>query len=245
MLICLTIIEVKLRLLRYNRANFINLFIIMSMTRSKPNLAKSASKNTSAPNTGDQPVIAKPGVRIVAIVYDGMLILALLFLVGTVLTVIGTLMTMDTGSTSDQARSLPKWYQNFVLTPAFIVTLIGFYGIFWRRGGQTLGMQTWRLKTVNETGHYLTWLQSIKRILGACLVPLLCGIIGYLIHGTRAAILASAILGILFNYVFCLFNRRGLAVHDMLSNTITLKMPKIQHEGLLQSFRNRNKSAKK
>lgn len=216
----------------------------MSKTKPKPHLAKSHPNNVPLSPTVEEPAIAKPGVRMIAIVYDGMLILALLFLVGTVLTVIGTLMTMNTGSTSDQAQSLPKWYQNFVMTPAFILTLIGFYGIFWRRGGQTLGMQTWRLKTVNETGHYLTWLQAIKRILGACVVPLLCGVIGYLIHGTRAAILASAILGVVFNYVFCLFNRRGLAVHDMLSNTITLKMPKIRHEGLWQSFKNRKKDAK-
>lgn len=206
-------------------------------------LSKKPRRPATSP-TPEQTVIARPGVRVVAIVYDGMLILALLFLVGTVLTVVGTLLTMESGSTSDQAQSLPAWYQNLVLTPAFLLTLIGFYGIFWRRGGQTLGMQTWRLKTVNVSGHYLTWPQSIKRILGACVVPILCGAIGYLMHGTRGAILASAILGMVFNYLFCLLNRRGLAVHDMISNTITLKVPKVKHEGLLESFRNR-KSAKK
>ena len=210
----------------------------MSKISSKSSI-KARPKNTAASSSSEQPIIAKPGVRVVAIVYDGMLILALLFLVGTVLTVLGTMLTMETGTTSDQARSLPSWYQNLVLTPAFILTLIGFYGIFWRRGGQTLGMQTWRLKTVSATGHYLTWTQAMKRILAACIVPVLCGVIGWLIHGTRAAILASAIFGLIFNYVFCLFNRRGLAVHDMLSDTFTLKVPKIQHEGLWQSFKNR------
>lgn len=43
-----------------------------------------------------EPEIAKASTRVIAIVYDGMLILALLFLVGTVLTVIGTMMTMET-----------------------------------------------------------------------------------------------------------------------------------------------------
>ena len=100
----------------------------------------------------EEPTIAKPTTRLAAIVYDGMLILALLFLVGTVLTVIGTLLTMQTGTESAQARSLPVWYQNIVMTPSFILTLVGFYGLFWRRGGQTLGMQTWRLKTVNDSG---------------------------------------------------------------------------------------------
>ncbi|HAR75497.1 MAG TPA: RDD family protein, partial [Psychrobacter sp.] len=167
---------------------------------------------------------------------------ALLFLVGTLLTVIGTLLTMETGSDSSQAQSLPAWYQNFIMTPSFILTLAGFYGLFWRRGGQTLGMQTWRLKTVNNTGHLLTWGQSFKRIFAASLMPLIFGIIGSLIGGSRAILLTSAFLGLAFNYAFCLFNRRGLAVQDIISNTITLKMPKVEHEGLWRGFRNRKKN---
>lgn len=191
------------------------------------------------------PEIAKPWLRLIAIVYDGMLILALLFLVGTALTVIGTLLTMETGTTSQEARSLPWWYQNLVMTPAFVLTLVGFYGIFWRRGGQTLGMQTWRLKTVNANGDLLSWSETFKRVLAACVVPVLCALIGWLLHGSRTAILISAFLGLLFNYIFCGFNRRGLAVHDMLSNSLTLKMPKIPHESLLQVFRRRRKAASK
>ena len=194
---------------------------------------------TTAMPAVEEPTIAKPTTRLAAIVYDGMLILALLFLVGTVLTVIGTLLTMQTGTESAQARSLPVWYQNIVMTPSFILTLVGFYGLFWRRGGQTLGMQTWRLKTVNDSGHLLTWGQSFKRIMAASLMPLIFGIIGSLIGGSRAIILTSAFLGLMFNYAFCLFNRRGLAVQDMISNTITLKMPKTENEGLWRVIRNR------
>ena len=216
----------------------------MSKTSSKvigkPKLQPKA-RPTQAPKV-EEPTIASPIERMIAIVYDGMLILALLFLVGTVLTVIGTLLTMQTGTESSQAQSLPIWYQNFIMTPSFILTLVGFYGLFWRRGGQTLGMQTWRLKTVNNSGHLLTWSQSFKRILSACLIPLLCGIIGSLIGGSRTVLLLSISVGLLFNYVFCLFNRRGLAVQDMLSNTITLKMPKQQFEGLWSGFKNRKKN---
>ena len=194
---------------------------------------------TTAMPAVEEPTIAKPTTRLAAIVYDGMLILALLFLVGTVLTVIGTLLTMQTGTESAQARSLPVWYQNIVMTPSFILTLVGFYGIFWRRGGQTLGMQTWRLKTVNDSGRLLTWGQSFKRIMAASLMPLIFGIIGSLIGGSRAIILTSAFLGLVFNYAFCLFNRRGLAVQDMISNTVTLKMPKTENEGLWRVIRNR------
>ena len=214
--------------------------------KTAPKSSAPKSSSSGAPvqqDPNEAPSIAKPLTRVVAILYDGMLILALLFLVGTILTVVGTLLTMETGTESSQAQSLPLWYQNAIMTPSFVLTLVAFYGIFWRRGGQTLGMQTWRLKTINDAGQWLTWGQSFKRILAACLMPLLFGIIGSLIDGSRAALLASAFLGLVFNYVFCLFNPRGLAVQDMLSNTITLKMPKVAHEGLWRGFRNRKKKS--
>jgi len=217
----------------------------MSKSTSKTVLkSKPQKKNTSQQRVPqiEEPTIAKPTTRVIAILYDGMLILALLFLVGTMLTVIGTLLTMETGTQSEEAQSLPSWYQNIIMTPSFILTLVAFYGVFWRRGGQTLGMQTWRLKTVNNAGHLLTWGQSFKRIMAAALMPLIFGIIGSLIGGSRAVLLTSAFLGLVFNYVFCLFNRRGLAVQDMLSNTITLKMPKVAHEGLWRGFKNRKQN---
>ena len=213
----------------------------MSKSSSKAATKAKLSPKTPKPHISEaeEPTIAKPGTRMAAILYDGMLVLALLFLVGTILTVIGTLLTMDTGTQSQEAKSLPTWYQNFIMTPSFILTLVGFYGLFWRRSGQTLGMQTWRLKTVNNGGHLLTWGQSFKRILAASLMPLIFGIIGSVIDGTRAILLTSALLGFVFNYAFCLFNRRGLAVQDMLSNTITLKMPKTENESLWRVIRNR------
>ena len=210
-----------------------------SKKRATVKTKKPRRQATTAMPAVEEPTIAKPTTRLAAIVYDGMLILALLFLVGTVLTVIGTLLTMQTGTESAQARSLPVWYQNIVMTPSFILTLVGFYGLFWRRGGQTLGMQTWRLKTVNDSGHLLTWGQSFKRIMAASLMPIVFGVIGSLIGGSRAIILTSAFLGLMFNYAFCLFNRRGLAVQDMISNTVTLKMPKTENEGLWRVIRNR------
>ncbi len=178
-----------------------------------------------------------------ALLYDGMLILAMLFLVGAMGAVVGTLLLMEVGTDSAHAQRLPTWYQNGVMTPLFVLTLIGFYGLFWRKSGQTLGMQTWRLKTVDRAGHLLTWRQSTHRIISACLLPLICAMVGAMFHGSRLAVLCSAMLGFLLNYLFCLLNSRGLAVHDILSNTLTLKVPKIEHETLWQSWRNKKRGS--
>lgn len=207
-----------------------------------PNLNKTSASNNPASaqpttNPDEQPIMAKPGTRLVAMLYDGMLILALLFFVSMLLIVLGTKLFLPVGTTAQQSQLLPAWYQNLVLTPAFILTLMGFYGVFWRRAGQTLGMQTWRLKTMNRDGSLLSWGQVVKRILAACILPVICGFIGYALHGNRGAVLFSMFIGLLFNYWFAWVNKQGLAMHDMLSNTVTMKMPKIIHEGLFAGFR--------
>ncbi len=184
-----------------------------------------------------QPMVAKPSLRLVAMLYDGMLILALLFFITMLLVVLGTHLLLPIGKTSQQATELPKWYQHLVLTPSFVLTLIGFYGVFLRKSGQTLGMQTWRLKTIHRDGSLLSWGQVVKRVLSACLLPAVCAILGSVLHGSRGAVLFSGFVGFLFNYWFAWVNKQGIAVHDMLSDTVTLKMPKIEHEGLFASFR--------
>lgn len=59
--------------------------------------------------------------------------------------------------------------------PAFLqwcswgVILLIFFGIFWRRAGQTLGMQAWRLKLITESGGSPTWQQVAVRLVVATL----------------------------------------------------------------------------
>lgn len=217
-------------------------FRLMAMSKSKttknPTHSTTSSQNPTLSNPPtEQAVIAKPMLRLVAMLYDGMLILAMLFFVQMILIVIGTKLLLPVGSTAQQSQLLPAWYQNLVLTPAFVLILIGFYGVFWRKSGQTLGMQTWRLKTMNRDGSLLSWWQAVKRILSACILPVVCGVIGYGLHGHRGAVIFSMFMGLMFNYWFAWVSKQGLAVHDVLSNTVTMKMPKIEHEGLFAGFR--------
>lgn len=177
--------------------------------------------------------VANPWFRLIAILYDGMLILALLFLVSTVLIVLGTPVV---GTTAQEAQQLPAWYRHLVMFPAMLVTLIGFYGVFWRRAGQTLGMQTWRLKTINKWGYLLSWRQVLVRMLAACVLPAFCAVLAYLIYQTRLITSISAFLGVLGNYLFALLHRQGLAVHDILSDTVTVRIPKTAHNSIFTGF---------
>lgn len=179
----------------------------------------------------ERPVIAGPLVRLSAVVYDGLLVLALIALVGTALIIIGTSsQVVQTG----QAGKLSDTYRHFVLFPSFVAVTWWFYGIFWRRTGQTLGMQTWRLKTIRVDGYLLDWRLSILRCAGACVLPTICALIGYFIHRTPIALTMSFMVGFVFNYVFALINDKHLAFHDILSRTVTVRLPAGPPSPLLQ-----------
>lgn len=223
---------------------------VMTKPKQKPPVSKTQTaksdgatgdvKETKAQGAdgviGDN-AIAGVGVRLLAVLYDGMLVLSLLFLVSLVLVSAGTVLFGISGTEASHAKELPVWYQNAVLSPSFVLTLIGFYGLFWRKSGQTLGMQTWRLQTLTNEGKLLTWGQSVVRIICACLAPMVCAMVGFLLYGERLAVLLSGIVGFVLNYLFCYAHPKGLSVHDWLSNTMTIRIPKAQHVGLFASFR--------
>jgi uncharacterized RDD family membrane protein YckC len=82
-----------------------------------------------------------------------------------------------------------------------ILCIALFYWIFWRRGGQTLGMQAWRIKLVSNEGAQLTTPQIALRLVGA--------------------LLSGLILGILWKYL----DRDGYYWHDRLSKTHLILLP--------------------
>ena len=110
--------------------------------------------------------------RLAAMVYDSFLVLALLVLVGFLnlgiqLAIYGEsqLRTMtDQGYTLDGS----------LLWVAQALAIFGFFAFFWRKKGQTLGMQAWRIRIVNDDLKTLTYLQIVVRCLIAIPAILLC-----------------------------------------------------------------------
>lgn len=87
---------------------------------------------------------------------------------------------------------------------ALVIATFIFFGWFWTHGGQTLGLRTWRLQVVDNQGRTLTWRQSLLRFAAAWLAYL------------------PAAAGLLW----MLFDKDSLAVHDRLSKTRVIKLPK-------------------
>lgn len=105
-----------------------------------------------------------PGLirRLAAMLYDGLLLTALLFVATAIIT-------------------LPLGYPSGVMLLVFQVFIFGlipliFFTGFWIRGGQTLGMRAWRLRLVRMDGEEIGWRDALKRHLAALLSILVFGL---------------------------------------------------------------------
>lgn len=116
--------------------------------------------------------------RIAALFYDGLLIGALWFVLGFIVAI-----ARSAGRAVDTAGPVQPLVSPeiapFVTLPVMWLVAAGFYALFWSRGGQTLGMKTWRLRVVTIDGTPL----SARAIILRCLVgtlSVLCGFAGML-----------------------------------------------------------------
>ena len=117
----------------------------------------------------DSPPSAGVLRRLGAMFYDLLLVIAVMMVVTAVLLPL-------TGGEAITNERFGAWEYAYRLLLLTIVIL--FFGMFWTRRGQTLGMQAWRLRIQREDGSPLSWLDVFKR-LGAATVSLCLAGIGY------------------------------------------------------------------
>lgn len=108
--------------------------------------------------------------RLGAMFYDLLAVLALMMVVTAVLLPL----TGGEAITSEQYGAWEYAYQVLL-----VVIVIAFFGVFWTRRGQTLGMVAWRLRLEREDGSLLGWTDVFKR-LAAATVSLTLAFAGYL-----------------------------------------------------------------
>lgn len=127
--------------------------------------------------------------RIACMLYELLLLLAILMFAALIfLFIFGD-------ATAAPKRYLFQFYL-WLVTAAYFVWN-------WTRGGQTLAMQTWRIKLTTATGDALSARQAMKRY-----------------------VLASLLFGVTF--IWALFDRDGQYLHDRLSgNKLSLMAKKL------------------
>ena len=108
--------------------------------------------------------------RLGAMVYDGLLVLALLM-------VVTALLLPLTGGEAIAPERVPVLRHAYRLV--LLAVVVGFNGLFWTRSGQTLGMVSWRLRVEREDGRRLGWSDVLRRLAWAAVSLLPLGL-GYL-----------------------------------------------------------------
>ena len=102
--------------------------------------------------------------QLAAMLYDSLLIFAILFVATAVLLIFNQ---------GEAIESNPS----FNLLLVFI--LFTFYAWFWQKSGQTLGMRVWKIRIVSDLGGNPGWGTSFLR-LGFAVLSMLCFGLGYL-----------------------------------------------------------------
>jgi uncharacterized RDD family membrane protein YckC len=130
--------------------------------------------------------------RLGVIVYDSLLLFA-------VLSLAAALALLAKGGEPPWESSLRPLYQAYLLLVAYL-----YFGWFWTRGGQTLGMKAWRCRIVGAAGGPVGWRESAARFL--------------------LALVSWAALGL--GFAWSAPDRRRLAWHDIGSRTFLRLEPK-------------------
>ena len=84
--------------------------------------------------------------RLMAIIYDLFLLIALLFIATAIA------MAFNQGNAIEPGQALYPLYVACLLIISFC-----FYGWFWTHGGQTLGMKTWKMRLQQNNARSITW----------------------------------------------------------------------------------------
>lgn len=134
--------------------------------------------------------------RMAAMLYDGLILIALYIILGGLF---ATAITKIIGAEEMIVLS-PAMALSLLFTFAFL-----YYSHFWRRGGQSIGMKAWRIKLINNNGTGPMQLSQFMLRVGVGFFSLVLGFLGF---------------------IWMLFDRQQRTWHDIASLTRVVHIPK-------------------
>lgn len=155
--------------------------------------------------------------RGLAIIYDGLISIAVLLVATWIYTMIGGWLTG--WDRFEQLAEAGQLSGDPGLTFVLFLVLYLFFAYFWTRIGQTLGMQVWRIRIENLDGTSVTWSQALSRYVTAAAVIFVTLLASYYVGAATLFITLPAILALFFPI-------NGLSVTDRLSGSVVVQVPK-------------------
>lgn len=159
--------------------------------------------------------------RLMAVIYDGLISVAVLLVTAWVYTLIaGYMIGWDKyGSMAEEGLIEAEPTLTFVL---FLVLYL-FFGYFWTRTGQTLGMQAWRIRIQNLNGVSVSWTQALRRYVTAAGILFAALLGAYYLNAATLFITLPAILALFYPI-------GGLSLTDRASSSMVATVSKDQNK---------------
>ena len=128
--------------------------------------------------------------RLMAMLYDSLLLVGIIFAFGVIVFILRRLAGDDTlQAPNDNAQS--------IIILGMWLSCASFYVWCWHRNGQTLGMKSWRLQLQDHNQKPLSWRKCWLR----CIL----------------AHISFTSLGV--GYLWCIIDKEGRCLHDIFSQT--------------------------
>lgn len=156
--------------------------------------------------------------RLGALMYDTLLLLALIVIAGFIA-------LPFTGGDAPSPGN--PFYQTYLFVLCYV-----FFAWFWTRSGQTLGMRAWRLRVQNKDGSAISWSQSLLRFMSGLASLLLFGIGFYFIKSEPMSIRflqgVAALVVFTLSFLWIFVDKKKLAWHDHFSSCQVVELPKLK-----------------
>ncbi|MDC0663933.1 RDD family protein [Marinobacter sp. SS21] len=154
--------------------------------------------------------------RLLAIIYDGLISIAVLMVTSWAYTLVAaSVIGFERYEAMMESGTLEA---DPLLSSVLFVVLFVFFGYFWTRSGQTLGMQVWRIRIQNLNGVSVSWVQALKRFMVAAFA-LFAGLLCLYNWGSWSLIIVGpAVFGVFFPF-------NGESLIDRLSRSQVVRVP--------------------
>jgi uncharacterized RDD family membrane protein YckC len=125
----------------------------------------------------DQLLKARLARRFAAMFYDTLLCIALVMVTTGIYMLIAQ--AIIGAEAYREMNDSGKTIHDPLLSSVLFITLFFFFGYFWTRTGQTLGMQVWHIRVQTNDDHLISWNQALLRFFVAFISTAVFGL-GYL-----------------------------------------------------------------
>ena len=144
------------------------------------------------------------GKRLLAILYDVLIVFFFTFLITLIvqqLIIQLNLIPLEAVPINKEGQTVKMIPADSFITPLlknlwFVISLF-YFGRYWTKTGQTLGMKVWKIKVVTTSGEAINWQQALYRLL-------------------------FSLLGL--GLIWMIFNKNRLALQDVVSQTQLIKV---------------------